>query len=138
MGIPCGILPLQMAAPMNPAERVRERIRHWMDTTKIGQREFASDLDKSQVWLQKVLSGENDVRLKHLDDVARALRTTAAELVRGEEDRYQFELTPTEVRILERMRHRQHVLRAVAALLGLDGAEVEVSGSESNTKKKRG
>ena len=92
--------------PQNPAQRVRERMRRWMQTTQLGQRDFAKDLAKSQVWLQKVLGGENSVRLKDLDAVARAMRTTASELVRTEEERYQLELSPTEVRIVEQLRRK--------------------------------
>jgi transcriptional regulator with XRE-family HTH domain len=89
----------------------------WMETTGVAQREFAADLQKTQVWLQKILSGENHVRLKDLDDVAHAMRTTASELVRSEADRYQLELTPTEVRILENLRRRPDMLTAVASFL---------------------
>lgn len=101
----------------SPAGRVRVRMQRWLETTGMGQREFAADLKKTQVWLQKILSGENHVRLKDLDDVAQAMRTTAAELVRGPEERYRLELTPTEVRILERLRHRPEAYDAIAYLL---------------------
>lgn len=137
MGIPYGILRIQMAEPLNPAERVRERLKQWMDTTKIGQRELAKDLGKSQVWLQKVLAGQNEIRLRHLDDVARALRTSARELVRGEEDRYSFELGPTEVRIVEKLRHRPKAKQAIADLLDIELQENESGVLKSSTKKKR-
>lgn len=113
-----GILPENMAV-LNPAERVRERLRQWMDTTGLGQRELANDLHRSQVWLQKVLAGENHIRLRDLDDIAKALRTTACELVRAEDDRYQMELAPTEVRIIEKLRHRPNQRDAIASLLGI-------------------
>lgn len=107
---------------MNPADRVRERLKVWLDTTGLGQRQLAIDLDKSQVWLQKVLAGENHIRLRDLDQIAGALRTTAAELVRAEDDRYQLELTPTEVRIVETLRHRPDARDAIASLLKLTDA----------------
>lgn len=116
----CETLPNRMVAPLNPAERVRARLRQWVETTKIGQRELAKDLNKTQVWLQKVLTGENQVRLRDLDDVAKALRTTACELVRSDDERYHFELTPTEVRVIEHMRHRPDTLYAIASLLRID------------------
>jgi transcriptional regulator with XRE-family HTH domain len=106
----------------SPAARVRQRMKHWMDTTGVGQRDFAGDLHKSQIWLQKILKGENHVRLKDLDEVAQAMRTTASELVRGDDERYQLELTPTEVRILERMRRRPEAFTAIASLLGVPTA----------------
>lgn len=104
-------------SPDNPAERVRQRMRDWMETVQIGQRAFAADLNKSQIWLQKILAGENSVRLKDLDDVARAMRTTASELIRSKDDRYQLELTPTEVRIVENLRRRPEVFLGITALL---------------------
>lgn len=105
--------------PLTPPERVRERMRRWMDTTGISQRDFAGDLKKSQVWLQKVLAGENQVRLKDLDQVAQAMRSSAPELVRGTDDRYQLEVTPTELRLVEHLRRRQDLLLAVATILGI-------------------
>lgn len=109
--------------PDTPAERVRERMKHWLETTGLSQDEFVADLQKSQVWLQKVLKGENHVRLKDLDAVADAMRTTASELVRGTSERYQLELTPTEVRIVEKLRRRPTAFNAVAELLQIPAAE---------------
>jgi transcriptional regulator with XRE-family HTH domain len=113
--------PMTPKAPLTPAERVRERMERWLAVTGLSQREFAAELDKSQVWLQKVLAGENDVRLRHLDDVARAMRTTAAELVREEDERYQLELTPTEVRIIEQLRRQQDMFTGIAMVLRIPG-----------------
>jgi transcriptional regulator with XRE-family HTH domain len=108
---------LTMTEPRDPAERIRERMRRWMDTTQLDQRTFAEDLGKSQVWLQKVLSGENSVRLKDLDRLAEAMRTTASELVRSNEERYQLELSPTEVRVIEQLRRAPDTYRAITILL---------------------
>lgn len=107
-----------MNTALNPAERVRERMRRWMETANLDQRTFAGDLKKSQVWLQKVLTGENQVRLRDLDQIADAMRTTTTELVRSDEERYTLELTPTEVRIVEALRRlRADVLDAFLKLL---------------------
>lgn len=119
---------------MTPAERVRDRMRHWMDTTHTGQREFAADLKKTQVWLQKILKGENHVRLKDLDQIADAMRTTASELVRGEDDRYTVEVTPTELRILENLRRSEEVLRGIMSILHLK----DVPEPKPGPTKKRG
>jgi transcriptional regulator with XRE-family HTH domain len=108
-------------APLTPAERVRERMERWLTVTGLSQREFAAELKKTQVWLQKVLAGENDVRLRHLDEVARAMRTTASELVREEDERYQLELTPTEVRIIKQLRRQPDMFTAIAMLLRVPG-----------------
>lgn len=105
----------------DPATRVADRIRRWLDTAGLNQRDFAQDIGKSQVWLQKVLAGENHVRLRDVDTVAHAMRTTASELVRDlGEQRYMLELTPTEVRIIEKLRRRPEFMKATAALLGVD------------------
>ena len=106
-------------ATETPADRVRERMKRWMDVTGMTQGEFARDLNKSQVWLQKILTGENHVRLRDLDDVAQAMRTTAAELVRGMDERYQLELTPTEVRVIEQLRRRQELFGAITTFLNI-------------------
>ena len=103
--------------PATPPERVRLAILRWLDTTKLTQRQLAETMHRSQAWLDKVLQGKNDVRLEDLDVVARALRTTAPELVRAEEERYQMELSPTEVRVIERLRHRQDLFDLIARLL---------------------
>lgn len=92
-------------------------MQRWLVVTGLSQRDFAAELQKTQVWLQKVLAGENEVRLRHLDDVARAMRTTAAELVRADDDRYQLELTPTEVRIIEQLRRMPESFAAITTLL---------------------
>jgi transcriptional regulator with XRE-family HTH domain len=128
----------------DPASRVRERMKRWMDVTQVGQREFASDLKKTQVWLQKILSGENDVRLKDLDAVADAMRTTASELVRSEDERYQLELTPTEVRLLENLRRRPEAFAGLASLLRIPIGNPQLrpamkpAGEEEPALKKRG
>lgn len=106
----------------SPAERVRDRMKRWLEMTGITQAAFAQDIKKSQVWLQKILTGENHVRLRDLDDVADAMRTTAAELVRGSDERYQLELTPTEVRVLEQLRRRPELFGAITTFLNIPSA----------------
>jgi len=113
------ILSRDSAMDTHTAARVRERLEHWLETTGMAQRQFALRLQKSQIWLQKVLSGENHVRLKDLDALAIAMRTTPSELVRLPEDRYQLEATPTELRLIERLRDKPELAQAVATLLGI-------------------
>ncbi len=121
-----------------PADRVRLRMQEWLDTTGIGQRAFAHDLQKTQVWLQKILAGENHVRLRDLDRVATAMRTTAAELLRDDdEDRYRLELTPSEVRLIERLRHRPDVFDTVSALLRVTSKKVADTPASQATPRKK-
>lgn len=124
----------------NPAERVRERLQRWKELTGQNQRDFAKSLGKSNIWLQKVLTGENHVRLKDLDAVAQTLRTTASELVRQEEGRYQLDLTPTEARIVERLRGQPDTLAGVAILLRIpmpSRLHVETADDESGNPAPR-
>lgn len=108
-----------MTIQHHPAERVRQRMERWMTITGITQIDFARELKKTQVWLQKILNGKNHVRLRDLDDVAQAMRTTASELVRTDDERYQLELSPTEVRVLEQMRRRPELFGAVSTFLNI-------------------
>lgn len=100
-----------------PAERVRARMRQWLDVTGLTQEEFALSMEKGQEWLSAILKGKNDPRLRDLDLIADAMRTSAAELVRATSDRYQLELTPTEVRILEKLRRKPEILEGLVLLL---------------------
>lgn len=137
-------MPAEMADADSPADRVRARLKHWLDVTKLGQRQFAADVGKTQVWLQKVLAGGengNDVRLRDLDILARAMRTTASELVRSADEYYALELTPTELRIIEQLRRRQELLLAVATILGVGLPSTETPrhppGVESGLRRRK-
>lgn len=101
----------------DPAQRVRQRLIDWMEVTGLTQRDFAKELGRSQPWLDKILVAENSVRLKDLDEIADKLRTTASDLVRVPSERRTMELTPTEVRIVERLRRRPELTQACATLL---------------------
>lgn len=109
---------------LTPAERVRERLNHWLAVTKLTQREFADTVKKSQVWVKKILHGEHEVRLADLDVVADAMRTTASELVRADDERYQLELSPTEVRVIEKLRRKPDLFGAVCVICEIPAAVV--------------
>lgn len=102
--------------PPTPAERVRERLKHWLEITNLTQRELARTVKKSQVWVKHIVHGTNEVRLRDLDIIADAMRTTASELVRAEDERYQLELSPTEVRVIEKLRRRPELFQAVCTI----------------------
>lgn len=101
----------------SPADRVRDRMRRWLEIAGLTQDQFAVNIGRTQEWLQAILKGKNDPRLRDLDEIARAMRTTASELVRLSEDRYQLELTPTEVRIFEKLRRNMEFFAGVCLLL---------------------
>lgn len=123
----------------DPAGRVRERMQRWLDTTQMGQRAFAKDLHKSQVWLQKILKGANQVRLRDLDAIAQAMRCSAAELVRDTSERHTADLTSTEILVLERLRHRPRILQAVLSILDVkEDTEFAPRVPKSPTPKRSG
>lgn len=122
-----------MSTAKTPAERVRDRMEHWLMVTNLGQRDFAAKFRKSQIWLQKVIAGKNHVRLRDLDRIADAMHTTASELVRADEDRYQMELSPTEARIIERLRFRPDMFEAIVTLLD---ARVTKQGNPGKAEKR--
>lgn len=132
----------RMAPPPNPAERVRQRLLRWIDDTKITQRDFAALFGKTQAWLEKILQGENHVRLEDLDVVAGVLRTTASDLLRQTDERYQVDCSPTEIRILEAMRQSPDVARGVLLILSArrmnSGSDVRQSSVITNSSSGHG
>lgn len=104
-------------AEAHPAERVRQRLERFMEISGYTQREFAAALGMSQPWLEKILTGENQVRLEDLDNLADKMHTTAAQLIRTDEERYTLELTPTELNVVERLRRKPELLLACLTLL---------------------
>lgn len=117
-----------------PATRVRDRMKDWLQVTGISQQEFVEELQKTQPWLAAILKGKNDVRLADLDIIAQAMRTTASELVRTSDERYQLELSPTEVRIMERLRHRPEMYGAIATLLRVSLAQIDAQQKKRRDK----
>lgn len=114
----CVILPLM--AEKTAADRVRERIREWLDVSGETQEEFVARFGRTKEWLQKVVSGENHVRLADIDRIAHAMHLSPSDLVRSaEEGRFQMDLTPTEMRLIHRVRHRPKALEALEEIMQL-------------------
>jgi transcriptional regulator with XRE-family HTH domain len=111
----CAMIQPSMAD--DPAARVRRRLAEWIEIVGLTQREVAAELNRSQPWLDKILSGENSVRLKDLDDIARRMRTSASDLVRETTERRTVELTPSEFRLIERLRRRPGAIQACLVLV---------------------
>lgn len=102
------------------ADRVRDRIRAWLDVSGETQEDFVRRFGRTKEWLQKVLSAENQVRLADIDRIARAMHMTPPDLVRDEtEGRFQLDLSPTEVRLIHRVRHRPKAMEALEELMQL-------------------
>lgn len=109
---------------MNPAERVAARIGEILDRDAWTQREFADRFGerlgepRSQPWLQKILDGDNHMRLEDLDHAAAVLGVPTAELVRAPED-YLVEVTPIELQVLRLYRQSSaEIQRHIDALIG--------------------
>lgn len=106
---------------MRPSARARERLRLALDQDGWTQRELAKRVGKSQPWLQKILTGENALRLDDIDTVARALSIPPAELIR-ESGNELIEVSPAETQLLRSYRalapeirqHFQGVLQSAA------------------------
>src|SRR5262245_12456114 len=102
---------------MTASERARIRLKFILDRDAWTQREFAGKMDKSQPWLQKILSGENDIRLEHLDEFARVLGIPAGELIRDPENEL-MEVTPLEISIVRALRElAPHIQSGTASLI---------------------
>jgi transcriptional regulator with XRE-family HTH domain len=119
----------------DPAERVRERIERWLELTGLTHQEFADEMGHSKEWVQKILSRQNKVRLQDIDKIAALMRLTASELVRnGESERYQMDLAPTEVRLVEKLRRTPHGMESLAYLLKLNET-LDIKTERADTKR---
>lgn len=118
---------------MTPAQRAVIRIREEMTERKISQRDLASLLKCSQGRVAKMLNGGVQLRVNDLATLAGAVGITLVEAIRDRGLEFFAEMTPTEVRILERMRRRPHLLEGVTILLELKG----VSKQEPRVPKRR-
>lgn len=104
---------------MNVSERAMMRIREEMTERKLSQRDLAQLLRCSQGRVAKMLNGGVHLRLSDLAILAEAVGIPLVEAVRDRGLEFFAELTPTEVRILERLRRRPEVIPALGVILGL-------------------
>lgn len=88
---------------VRPSARARERLRLALDSDNWTQRELAKRVGKSQPWLQKILTGENALRLDDLDRVAAALGIPPGELIRDGGNEL-VEIAPTELQAVRALR----------------------------------
>lgn len=111
----------RMAPQRHAAERVRLRIREWLEKTGHGSRTQMAEAvfgkfgaQRSRSWvsdIQKGLDGGGaDLRLRDLDAIADLLNVPPGELVRRPADHY-VEVTPTELRVLRYFRTMPDVIR---------------------------
>lgn len=87
------------------AERARARIRDEMSRKKLSQRDVAGLLGGwSQSRVAKLLTGRVEIGLTDLDSLCFAVGLSPVEAIRDHGLEFLAEMTPTELRILERLR----------------------------------
>lgn len=102
---------------MTTAARALIRIREEMHERHITQDDLARVLQCSQSRVGKLLNGGLNLRVNDLDMLARAVGIGLVETVRDRGMEFHAEMTPTELRILERIRQRPEVMNALLILL---------------------
>ena len=106
---------------MTIAQRALARIRDEMAERRISQRDLADRLQCSQGRIAKMLNGHVNLRLMDLELLARAVGIAVTETVRDRGLEFYAEMTPTELRMLERLRQRPQAMEAIRTLLQVEG-----------------
>ncbi len=120
---------------MTPAHKALLRIREEMTERKITQRDLAEVLRCSQGRIAKILNGGVNLRFNDLATLAAAVKISLVETVRDRGLEFYAELTPTEVRLFERIRQRPEILEGVKHLLGLETAAPKAQPARSKRNK---
>lgn len=120
---------------MTPAERAVLRIREEMTARNISQRDLADRLNCSQGRIAKMLNGHVELRLNDAEELAQAVGLTLVEVIRDRGLEFYAEMTPTEVRMLERLRQRPSAMQGVLYILEL---RTDTPPLVVGTKKKAG
>lgn len=99
------------------ADRARRRIREEMDREHLNQTDIAGILKWGQSQVSKLLNGHTRLDVNDLDALCFAVGIRITEAVRDHGLEFCAELTPTELRILERIRQLTEPVRE--GLMGL-------------------
>lgn len=121
---------------MTLAERAIRRIRDEMSTRKLSQRDLAERLGCSQGRVAKILNGRVELRVNDLEELAKFVALPVTEVIRDRGLEFYAELSPTEVRMIERLRARPHLLQGVLLILEISG--VLATPPATKPKRKRG
>ena len=98
--------------------RARARIRAEMETRHLSQRDVAGILGWTQSRVSKNLNARVELGLDDLESLCFAVGITLTEAVRDHGLEFCAEMTPSELRILERIRQlKPDVLQAVMTLI---------------------
>lgn len=122
--------------PMTVADRALIRIRQEMTERHITQDDLAARLNCSQSRVGKILNGGINLRVNDLDLIARAVGISTVEAVRDRGLEFYAEMTPTELRLLERFRQQRPEISAAFFTL-LDVRPIPPTQPEQPTPKHR-
>lgn len=86
------------------SDRVRARIRDEMTAKKLSQRDLAGILEWSQGRVAKLMTGRVKITVDDLAALCFAVNIPPSEAIRDRGLEFYAELTPTELRILEKLR----------------------------------
>jgi transcriptional regulator with XRE-family HTH domain len=120
---------------MTVADRAVLRIREEMAERKVSQRELADRLECSQGRVAKLLNGGVQLRVNDMALLATAVGITPVEALRDRGLEFFAELTPSEVRILERLRRRPNALQGALLMLGLDEPKTKPADAKRDARK---
>jgi len=102
---------------MTVAERALKRIREEMTERHLSQRDLADQLQCSQSRVAKILGLGVKLRVDDLSALAQAVRLPLLETIRDRGLEFYAEMTPSELRIIERVRQRPELLPAILTIL---------------------
>lgn len=123
---------------MTPAERAVLRIREEMTARNLSQRDLAERLQCSQGRIAKLMNGRVELRLNDLALLATAVGLPLTEAIRDRGLEFYAELSPTEVRMLERLRQRPHLKQGVLLILEIAGVIQSPTPTSDTKRRKRG
>lgn len=132
-------LSVTLPAPMPKlSEQVRLRIREEMARKDMSQRDLAGLLDWSQSRIAHLLTGRVEMSVDDLAGFGFALGLAATEIVRDRGMEFVAEMTPTELRLLERIRQLSAEQRsALLTMLGIASVEARRALPQKVVTKKR-
>lgn len=105
------------ALTVTAAQRAVQRIREEMAERHVSQRDLATDLKCSQGKIAKMLNGGVHLRINDVDRLAAAVGLRLSEVVRDRGLEFYAEMTPSELRLLERLRQRPQALHGLLQFL---------------------
>lgn len=127
-----------MTVVLTAAERAVRRIREEMDIREITQRDLSERMHCSQGRIAKMLNGRVELRLDDVAELARHVGLPLTEVLRDRGLEFYAEMTPTEVRLIERIRQRPDLLQGVLILLEIGGVLRSPTPHQKLQRRKRG